>query len=138
MRSSCWDYCYGLLSTVIAIYRLQTPVHWELDWDQLGRVILIQMKLHMFKGLHEWTLSNNSSQYHPQFGTSSSWGHCRAEGWEDIMTLPTVRKSSAKDKELITLQLFLWSLMQQTDFWSVRKIYALPIYLHSICWHFWK
>lgn len=65
-----------------------------------GKVILMQMKLHMFKGLHEGTLANNSSQHHPQFGTSSSWGHCRAEGWEgDTVTLPTMRKNSAKDKE---------------------------------------
>jgi len=76
-----------------------------------GRVIIMQIQLHMFKELHEWTLANNSLQYNPPSRTSLSWGHCRAEGWEgDIMTLPTVRKST-KDKELITLQLFPWSLM---------------------------
>lgn len=116
---------YSALSWLFTDDRRLSAENWpETSWKSYSHA----NKAPYVQRATQWTLANNSSQYPPQFGTSSLQGHCRAEGWKgDLITLPTARKSNARDKELITLYEFLWNRMTNRDSWFVRKIYALPL-----------
>lgn len=93
-----------------------------------GRVTLTQIKLHMFKGLQEWTMASHASQiilnlqHHPHGVTveQKDRRETRRHSPQWIKIVPKI--------EIDNIATFpSKSDDQQIDFWSFKKVYALPI-----------